>query len=695
MAGSAGAGPSSLRHLVAGGGLLLCLAILAAADVLLTAGAGDPAVHERIHLVLAAAAILICLVFAALAAALRRWVFHPLGLLGKEIEIVAGVNPAYEISLPGPHLLGGVPQAVHELSAAVASSKRAIADAVAERSRDLESRRERLEAILTALEEGIVVCDERARIVFYNPAARRVFRDNPALGIGRSLHLLCAAASIEGALQVLRRRQVRQPEAGDHEGDVSFVCTAPQGAVLNCRIRLLPPLAGLSWSFLFVCEDISGEADARGRREDQLRGAVKGMRAPLTSLGLSADSLEMLPDLDPSSRAALEHTIVEDARALVGQFEVLARAVEEMESPRYVIRDVFVEDLVASVAQRLEDQGGILLTMIGEPLWVKADVQALLFLLEFFAREIHRHSGEAALEVETLLGDRRVYFNYCWRGGVVPQAEILQWTSRPAAPLAAHTVAEALERLGSDVWSQPHETPGFSTLRFPVPSSSNQWASPAPARTSRPVYLDQPALAEIELAAGWEQLPLERVHFVVFDTETTGLAPLQGDEIVSLAAVRIVNRGIVVGETFDRVVDPGRPIPQSSVLFHGITDEKVRGRPRIEEALRAFREFVGDAVLVGHNGAFDLRFIRLKERGAGVHFAGPVLDTLALSRFLHAHTPTHSLDAVAQRVGVVVRDRHTALGDALITAQVLLKFIYLLQKRGVTTLGQAFEVSSR
>jgi DNA polymerase-3 subunit epsilon len=384
---------------------------------------------------------------------------------------------------------------------------------------------------------------------------------------------------------------------------------------------------------------------------------------------------------------------VEDARALVGLFEVLAREVEGMESPRYVMRDVFVEDLVASVAQRLEGQG-IRLTMIGEPLWVKADVQALLFLLEFFAREIHRHSNAAALEVETLLGDRRAYFNYCWRGPVVSQAEILKWTSSPAASVGSRTVAEALEHLGSEVWSQPHEAPGFATLRFPVPSSS-QWAAPAPALPSRPVYVDHPAPAEIELASGWEQLPLERVHFVVFDTETTGLAPLQGDEIVSLAGVRIVNRAIVVGETFDRLVDPGRPIPLSSVRFHGITDEKVRGRPRIEETLRAFREFVGDAVLVGHNGAFDLQFIRLKEPRAAVRFRGPVLDTLALSRFLHPHTPAHSLDAVAQRVGVVARDRHSALGDALITAQVLLKFIYLLQERGVTTLGQAFAASVR
>jgi DNA polymerase-3 subunit epsilon len=266
--------------------------------------------------------------------------------------------------------------------------------------------------------------------------------------------------------------------------------------------------------------------------------------------------------------------------------------------------------------------------------------------------------------------------------------------SGEAEPFGGHTVGEVLERLGSEAWSRPHETPGFSTLAFPVPSAPGQWGPPAPALPARPVYVELPA-AGIEDAGGKEQLLLDRAVFVVFDTETTGLGPAQGDEIVSLAGVKIVNRGIVVGETFDWLVDPGRSIPLSSTRFHGITDERVRGRPRIEEALRAFSAFVGDAVLVGHNAAFDLRFIRLKEARAGVRFRGPVLDTLALSRFLHDHTPAHSLDAVARRLGVEIRDRHTALGDALITAEVFLKFLYLLQERQVTTLGRALEVSGR
>jgi len=672
---------------------LFCLAIFAGADLLLLSGAAGPAARAQTQLAFGAAAVLALLIFAAIAAALQQLVFRPLELLSREARIV-GVNPGHLIELPRHHLLGDVPRAIHDLGGELAGAKRVIAETVTASSSDLGNRQARLETILMSLQEGILVCDDRARVVFYNPAARGVFHDNPALGIGRSLHLLVAAAPIENSLQILRQRRVRHQGPNDADSDVSFVCATQQGGMLGCRIRLLPELPGLSWSFVLTCEDISRDVDARGQREHLLRATVKEMRVSLTGLGLSAESLEMLPDLDQARRTILERTILDDARRLIAQFELLARGVEEMESPRYLIRDIFVEDLVACVAQRLEAQG-IRLTVIGDPLWVKADVHALLFLLEFFALGIRRSCGVAAIEIEALLGDKRVYFTFCWKGPVVLQAEIQAWMTGLAEPFGGHTVGEVLERLGSDVWSRSHETPGFATLSFPVPSSPGQWGPPPPTLPARPVFVDLPWSAGIEAAGGRESLPLESLAFVVFDTETTGLAPTAGDEIVSLAGVKILGRGIVVGETFNRLVNPGRPIPQSSTRFHGITDEMVGDRPGIEEALRAFHAFVGDAVLVGHNAAFDLRFIRLKQERAGVSFQGPVLDTLALSRFLHDHTPAHSLDAVARRLGVEIRDRHTALGDALMTAEIFLKFLYLLQDRGVNTLGRALEVSGR
>ncbi|MEM8743973.1 MAG: exonuclease domain-containing protein [Pseudomonadota bacterium] len=190
-------------------------------------------------------------------------------------------------------------------------------------------------------------------------------------------------------------------------------------------------------------------------------------------------------------------------------------------------------------------------------------------------------------------------------------------------------------------------------------------------------------------------IPLKEIRYVVFDTETTGLNPSQGDELVSIGAVRIVNNHIVSGETFEQLIHPGKKIPKTSTRFHGITDEHVKGKPKAQAVLPQFHRFCGRAVLVAHNAAFDMKFLELKEKASGVSFTNPVLDVLLLSAFLHDHTEDHSLGATAERLGVEVSDRHSALGDAATTGAILLAMLGPLEERGVVTLGDALDVSSK
>lgn len=208
--------------------------------------------------------------------------------------------------------------------------------------------------------------------------------------------------------------------------------------------------------------------------------------------------------------------------------------------------------------------------------------------------------------------------------------------------------------------------------------------------TARPEFAAEAAPSEAP-GAVLAQTPLDELEFVVFDTETTGLRPQAGDEIIAMGAVKVVGRHVRTEQSFDALAHPGRSIPSASTKIHGITNAMVADKRPVREVLADFHRYAGECVLVAHNAAFDLAFIARLEGSAGVHFANPVLDTLHLSRHLHPHERDHSLDAVAGRYGLALEARHSALGDALLTSEVLVRQLAELDARGIRTLGEALK----
>jgi DNA polymerase-3 subunit epsilon len=223
---------------------------------------------------------------------------------------------------------------------------------------------------------------------------------------------------------------------------------------------------------------------------------------------------------------------------------------------------------------------------------------------------------------------------------------------------------------------------------------------PQGAPTERPDFYDFSLFEEMarHLEPVDRDCPLDALTCTVLDTETTGLQPDEGDRIVSLAAVRVRGAAIRRGETFDALVNPGRPIPLSSVAFHGITDAMVVEAPPIDVVLSAFLRFAEGSVVVGHQVWFDLRFLERVTRRLGVASLAhrhAVLDTLTLSEVVHGPLQQHGLDAIATRLGVAVHGRHSALGDALVTAEIFVRLVALLRARGIRTLGDALDASRR
>lgn len=181
------------------------------------------------------------------------------------------------------------------------------------------------------------------------------------------------------------------------------------------------------------------------------------------------------------------------------------------------------------------------------------------------------------------------------------------------------------------------------------------------------------------------QLPLDTLEYVVVDTESTGTGDDNDDDaIVQIGAVRIAGGRIVDGDSFSRLVNPGRLISPAATRFHGITDETVADAPPIETVLAAFADYAGDAVLVGHNIAVDLSLMRRSAR-----IENPVLDTMLLSIGTFEARRDHTLDALADHFNEPVTDRHSAPGDADLTARVFLRLLPELDRAGARRFGDA------
>lgn len=179
--------------------------------------------------------------------------------------------------------------------------------------------------------------------------------------------------------------------------------------------------------------------------------------------------------------------------------------------------------------------------------------------------------------------------------------------------------------------------------------------------------------------------PIEFQPYVVFDLETTGLKPSEGDTLVQIGAVRLQS-GVEVMD-FNSLVNPGRPIPPRSSRYHGITDAMVARAPGVAEAVAAFRDFAAGAVLVAHNAAFDLTVLRAaaQDHRAPV-LPNPALCSMQVARWLDPQEPDLSLDGLCGRAGIVIAERHKALGDARATAALWLSLIQRAATRGAADL---------
>ena len=698
------------------GALAAALAPPAVALAILAAGAGvlwidlDPRDREAIAALLTPPRIgLLALFGLALATALailgyRRFaaLALPARRLAEGVRVIAQGNAAHRVAPFGAAELQALAGAINELAEVRSALAADVAATVADANARVETERSRLAALIAELDQSVLVCNREGRILLYNAAAQRILGGGDAslLGLGRSVFGIVDRNLILHAVEAMERQLERREREGAH-----FVTATSDGRLLRVQAAPVPEQAareadasGLA-GYVLLLADVTESIDAESKRVALFQKLVEGTRAGLASIRAASENLAAHPGMEEGRRARFAGIIQDEAVRLSDLVHATAADASERLKVRWPLEEMRGEDLLVLARSRIERRVGLAtkLESVDPELWLRVDSFSLAQGLGYLARRLQDEFAVREVRFRLLPVGGHAQLDVLWHGAPLGSETAFAWQNDPFtlggedSPL---TLAQVIERHGGETWYQRDLPAQLAYFRLLLPLAESRRERRGRGETSsRPEFYDFDLFRRSAASEALDERPLAELAYTVFDTETTGLNPAEGDEIIALGAVRILNGRLLAGETFESLVDPQRSLPEASVAVHGITREMLAGQPAIDAVLPRFRRFAEDTVLVGHNAAFDMRFLQLKEAQTGVRFEQPVLDTLLLSAVAHPEQGSHSLEEIAARLGVNVVGRHTALGDALVPGEVFLRLVPMLSERGIRTLGEAREAA--
>lgn len=657
--------------------------------------------------------LVMLLAAAGLRVLVRRYVVAPARLLEQTQVLLKAARPQ-RISAADTPEMQALAEAINELSAQRDGLREDMAQRIDQARHSLQQEKNRLAALVSELSQSVVVCNLDGRIVLYNNRARLQFRAlsqapvmaNGAelIGIGRSIYAVFDRQLVAHALESLQERLGR----GAATPSAQFVTATRSGQSL--RVQMAPvrmegraPDASLTMSgFVLMLDNVTRQSEEETQRGQMLHGLVETGRSAVSQLRGHLDRLAA-GGLDAAAHERLLVTVRDAAQTVHQQIDDLARQTASGLEQRWPLEDMLASDLLSLARRRLElhCQCPVSIEAPVPEVWLRVDSFSLLQAMTYLGRRLVDELEIRFLQLRLQLSPAGIHIDLIWSGPAVSTETVMTWKLDPmhfGSQRTPLTVRDVMERHGGELWFERERTQHQAFFRFQLLQASAQpqlEAASIMQGDSRPEFYDFDLFQATDESRALDERPLSTLAFTVFDTETTGLNPSQGDEIIQMGAVRIVNGKLLKQEVFEQLVDPGRVIPAASIPIHGITQEMVRGKRRIGEVLPAFHAFAQDTVLVAHNAAFDMKFLQLKEASTGLAFHQPVLDTLLLSAVVHPNQVSHRLEAIAERFNITVLGRHTALGDAMVTAEVLLRLIPLLQARGIQTLGQAREAAAQ
>lgn len=619
--------------------------------------------------------------------------YLPLKKIPAEISVIYRTNPSHRLEFKGNHNIHELSEAINGFAEVHENLIKHIAREIGAARSETEKERNLLASIMAELPIGLIICNINGRILLFNSQARMVFTRNRStrrseyyLGLGRSIFHIIDKSLIIHALDEIEERLAD----GKSRVASSFITQLEEDVLINAEtIPVLSEERRIT-GFILSLQDISGNIE----RYESIN---------LSLLSFGRDLQKSLSRIEELVTPEMHHQdddikVVQECLTDLGKkfdstcVSVLDRAFETMPLTRIDLQRFLF--LIQKTAGEKNIRVNITTTSRGKR--ILGDTFSFAAAFAYIVEKLSALTFLDEFDMLATAQDNQVIFEISWSGPPVSCREIDNIIFEKITPLTNLGYVLKQNRATLEPIADREQKCLLVRITAKSELASPSYGKRGPVITgSRPEYYDFNLFTVDEENRDLLESSLTSLTYSVIDTETTGLDPGGGDEIISIGAVRIVHNRIVYQDQFEQLINPARDIPFESYKIHGIKPDMVKDKPTIEDILPALKSYIADSVIVGHDVGFDLKMIKMKEKSSGVVLVNPVLDTLLLSAMLHPIHKQHNIENVAKRLGVSIIGRHTALGDALAAAEIFLKLLPILQSKGIFTLKDAIEASKR
>jgi DNA polymerase III subunit epsilon len=628
--------------------------------------------------------------------------------MAETLRVMLGANRNFRVTAEGPPEVQQLARVANDLAQQRDALMDDVDQQIASANASVEEEKNRLAALMSELAQAVIVCNLDGRILLYNNRARLQFKalgqgptsvsGGALIGLGRSIFSILEKNQVQHAQEVIRQRL-----AAGKAAMANFITTLRGGQLL--RVQMVPVLGAADaekvTGYVLSVENITRNMEQEARRDQILHSLTEGSRAALGNIRAAVTNLVDYPDMEGELRERFLTVVADEVAAMSRRLDETMAEFSDSMKMRWPLEDILGIDVIAAAQRRIEEtlELPIKTEELDDALWVKADSFSLVFALLFLASRLQDHYAPRELRFRLSSAGKLAYLDLIWAGPAMSSETFYTWemeSMQVGGETTPLSLRDVIDRHDGEIWYQREKAAHRAFFRFVLPVATPEEVAVEERAHGgdRPEYYDFDLFNYADESTDLDR-KLSDLTYTVFDTETTGLEPSKGDEIIQVGAVRIVNNRLLRQEIFDQLVDPERPLRPESIPIHGISEDMVRGQPNIDLVLPAFHEFCEDTVLIAHNAAFDMRFLQLKEERTGVRFAQPVLDTLLLSAVAHPNQESHKLDVILERLGIQIETRHNALDDALATGEAFLKLVPLLEEKGIVTIRQALEASAK